>query len=322
MTFGRTICLLFVSFFLSSSVALAADGIDSTAGSDLPIGAGGSKIMTITAPKPGYNSFVGIGTNQTTNPARAIFDVSGTGQTNYYNEWGGWQSVAGVFRGDATEGDGKRRTRFIVEGTTNFTSPSVDLRINDPSGKTNGVHLYNAPNNFFAGWVRHFGIFVGGGLINPDPFIIRTDNGHVGINQPSSSHIMLPLDVNGEVRVGNTWVGCDAAHEGAIRYDAGSKTFLGCDGTNWIPLGGGTPPGTLCGTVFWETDDNANGTAYPCGNIQLFASCQGQPLMNGGAACGWVICPAGYSPVSIGYAWNNNSGSYNFQYHQGSCAKN
>jgi hypothetical protein len=42
------------------------------------------------------------------------------------------------------------------------------------------------------------------------------------------------LDVNGDIRVGNSNATCDGTRAGAIRFDAGSHAFLGCDGTNWV----------------------------------------------------------------------------------------
>lgn len=53
----------------------------------------------------------------------------------------------------------------------------------------------------------------------------------VGTYTPQSK-----LDVNGDIRVGETTAPCSTANEGAIRYESSSKKFQGCNGSNWVPL--------------------------------------------------------------------------------------
>jgi len=53
----------------------------------------------------------------------------------------------------------------------------------------------------------------------------------VGTAQPQAS-----LDVNGDIRVGIGSTVCDSGRAGAIRFDASTHAFLGCDGANWVAL--------------------------------------------------------------------------------------
>jgi hypothetical protein len=62
----------------------------------------------------------------------------------------------------------------------------------------------------------------------------------VGIWSPQAT-----LDVNGEVRAGNTGVGCGSNNAGAIRFNG--VTFQGCNGSAWISLATGLPPNASVG---------------------------------------------------------------------------
>jgi len=67
-------------------------------------------------------------------------------------------------------------------------------------------------------------------------------NGNVGIGTASPA---TKLDVNGSVRLG-TSATCDAATEGAQRYNSTSKAMEFCNGTAWGTVGGsGVPSGTI-----------------------------------------------------------------------------
>lgn len=61
--------------------------------------------------------------------------------------------------------------------------------------------------------------------------------GNVGIG---TTNPKVKLDVGGEIRAGNSSVACSVENAGAIRFDSATKTFKGCDGTQWASLGKGT----------------------------------------------------------------------------------
>ena len=48
------------------------------------------------------------------------------------------------------------------------------------------------------------------------------------------------LDVNGEVKVGNTSIACSVTKEGAIRYNSTDKVVEVCNGTAWVDVAVGT----------------------------------------------------------------------------------
>lgn len=48
------------------------------------------------------------------------------------------------------------------------------------------------------------------------------------------------MAASGFIQVGNTNVACAAGRAGAIRFNAATVAFEGCNGTNWQALGGGT----------------------------------------------------------------------------------
>ena len=49
------------------------------------------------------------------------------------------------------------------------------------------------------------------------------------------------LDVNGDVRVGAATAPCNSALAGDIRFDASTRTFLGCNGTGWVAFAAAAP---------------------------------------------------------------------------------
>jgi len=49
------------------------------------------------------------------------------------------------------------------------------------------------------------------------------------------------LDVNGEIKVGNTGALCTATERGALRSNGVGTTIEVCDGTAWAAIGGGAP---------------------------------------------------------------------------------
>jgi hypothetical protein len=63
------------------------------------------------------------------------------------------------------------------------------------------------------------------------------------------------LDVNGEIRVGNTNLTCAAAVEGALRWNTTDDTVEMCDGTNWKKIiaqaGAGAPANPPAGNGYF-----------------------------------------------------------------------
>ena len=61
---------------------------------------------------------------------------------------------------------------------------------------------------------------------------IFNDNVGIGTSTPQ-----VKLDVNGEIRIGNTGVDCTSNIEGSKRYNSVDKVMEYCDGTSWQKLG-------------------------------------------------------------------------------------
>ena len=61
---------------------------------------------------------------------------------------------------------------------------------------------------------------------------IFNDNVGIGTSTPQ-----VKLDVNGEVRIGNTGIACTSNIEGSKRYNSVDKIMEYCDGTSWQSYG-------------------------------------------------------------------------------------
>jgi len=85
------------------------------------------------------------------------------------------------------------------------------------------------------------------------PKVVQSATGSVGVGGAPTS--AAPLDVAGEVTIGNTTLGCSPAMAGAMRYNAGGLTF--CNGTVWRNLGG---------------DQGDKGPTGPAGNNTIMAA--------------------------------------------------
>jgi hypothetical protein len=64
--------------------------------------------------------------------------------------------------------------------------------------------------------------------------ILQGGNVGVGTTSPATR-----LDVNGEIKLGNSGAACAAATEGQQRYNSTLKLMEFCNGTAWTPIGGG-----------------------------------------------------------------------------------
>ena len=103
--------------------------------------------------------------------------------------------------------------------------------------------------------------------------IIGPSGGSVGIGSTSPQ---ATLDVNGEVKAGNSGAVCSAANAGAVRYNSGTASLVYCNGSAWISTNpqahmqvyssGGTfttPAGTSTNTVYKFTIVGGGGGGYP-----------------------------------------------------------
>lgn len=123
----------------------------------------------------------------------------------------------------------------------------------------------------------------------------------------------------GTVTVGGASEACTNTNIGAIRFNPASGSFEGCgNGSSWQPLGG-VLPGTLCGSVFWETDQT--GVLWNH-NIQNYSNCNGTWIMRNEGGYPVATCPHGYTFAytlgNIG-TFGGGNGQTN-EYHMGSCA--
>jgi len=100
-----------------------------------------------------------------------------------------------------------------------------------------------------------------------------TSSGNVGINTIAPT---AKLDVNGEVRIGNTNTLCNVTTEGAIRYSSIDKKMSLCNGQNWVNIKPNTGKVDCMGS--WST------CSQPCGGGQSVYHIT-QPSQNGGASC-------------------------------------
>jgi hypothetical protein len=79
----------------------------------------------------------------------------------------------------------------------------------------------------------------------------------IGVASPSSK-----LDVDGEIKIGNSGATCSASNEGAQRYDSTNKKMQFCNGTAWTDFGGNTGI-TECRVCFLLRQNSA-GTPVDC----------------------------------------------------------
>ncbi len=125
------------------------------------------------------------------------------------------------------------------------TNPQQPLHLNSAAPDATRFRITNNPGS---GGTWDIGVF---GTTSPSPgsFAIAdmnasawrlsiAPNGNVGIGY-NGSPAAAKLDVQGEVKIGNTGAACTAANEGAQRYNATIKNMEFCNGTAWKTMGGG-----------------------------------------------------------------------------------
>jgi len=80
-------------------------------------------------------------------------------------------------------------------------------------------------------------------------------NDDVGIG---TSTPQVKLDVNGEVRIGNTGIACASNIEGSERYNFVEKVIEYCDGTSWKSFGPTAPPPPVTSLTISSNVSNFN----------------------------------------------------------------
>ncbi|CAI2717541.1 type II secretion system protein [Nitrospina watsonii] len=132
---------------------------------------------------------------------------------------------------------------LVEQNSSATTSPRIGL-VDTKLGPADTAPAWGIDN-----WEDRFRIFN-----QPDintagsEFFTILNNGNVGIGTgtPQSK-----LDIQGEVKIGNTGAGCTASNRGATRYNSGADQMEYCAdnaGTpQWMPMGGGSGTGMFPG---------------------------------------------------------------------------
>lgn len=142
-----------------------------------------------------------------------------------------------------------------------------------------------------------------------DIFINSVGNVGVGTTTPTAK-----LQVNGEIKLGNTSSTCNASTEGQQRYNATTKLMEFCNGTSWLNMNGSRR--TVCS---YYNDSHStqitgqniyNWTTGNCTNGYPSASCVGS--FSKAVACGndsdWAVLGPNETPFGGGTAAGANGG--------------
>lgn len=107
----------------------------------------------------------------------------------------------------------------ISNGTISCAGPGIRTAVwgTTANSGTNNVVMNNTPTSNENIWNA---IYTDG-----------TQTPAIGIGTTSPK---ARLDVDGDIRVGDSVTGCNAARAGSIRFDAAARAFLGCDGAKWV----------------------------------------------------------------------------------------
>ena len=118
--------------------------------------------------------------------------------------------------------------------------------------------------------VKNGGLSVNTLLVSGNAAIYRSGvTTKLGINKQNP---LVPLDVNGTIKVGNTNELCQAVSEGAIRYNTSLKQIEFCDGIDWRGF-------MAYSTCYFNGSVVANGasvTAYQSPSVPYGSSCASQ----------------------------------------------
>ena len=191
-------------------------------------------------------------------------------------------------------GVGNNNPKEMLEVSGNIKAAGAGSRVIgnelDTLDTASNAYLYSSAQN----------INIGNGKIN----IANTGSVGLGTATPSAK-----LDVNGEIKFGNTAVGCSSTTEGQQRYNSGNKTMEFCNGTTWTPyqavaavncLGAFGPCSSGTRTYFIITPAGSGGNPCP------YADGATDSTTCTGTACtgSWTACSSG----SQTYLVPSNSG--------------
>ncbi len=145
------------------------------------------------------------------------------------------------------------------------------------------------------------------------------DSGRVGIGTPSPR---TPLDVNGEVRLGMSGLACNSSAVGAIRYNAETQNWEGCnDSGAWQPVGGGA---SCAMSTLQASYVMSQGVKYPMPVYSVFGSVPNIPPQGGNGYANhgalFALAQYGCGNPSIVQCLNGNWYASN-AYEEGSCSQ-
>lgn len=161
-----------------------------------------------------------------------------------------------------------------------------------------------------SGTTNYIPVWTNSTNLGSSPLTVSGGNVGVGTSTPTST-----LDVNGEVRVGNSGTACSAANSGATRYNSTSKKMEFCDGASWQAINSATRR-TVCSysNASYSTQVNGqnlyNWTTGDCDNGYPSSGCVG--YISKANACGsdsdWAVLGPNEAPYSSGTAAGANGG--------------
>jgi hypothetical protein len=119
---------------------------------------------------------------------------------------------------------------------------------------------------------------------------MRIDSlGNVGVGTTSPS---ASLDVNGEVKPGNTGIACSAANQGAIRFNTVSKVLEYCNSTAWTLVQASACTNATPGAFAFTAQPNATiSTLYSSNIVQITGiNCSVTTTISGPGSPSYQIC--------------------------------
>lgn len=175
------------------------------------------------------------------------------------NEWQGQWEISFVV-GSNSLARSLRPISLSQKFDVDRTIPSA-TRISACQGLSFGA----GTNNYLSKWTAIPGVLDDSGIFQ-DPI-----SGNIGIRTalPQTS-----IDINGEVKIGSTGLGCNGTTEGTIRYNAVLKTTEFCNGVSWQAMG-------VAPVINIRTN-----TATAVAPLSISVSCNaGEVLAGGGGSC-------------------------------------